>query len=96
MHGVVKSYGDPSVGAPVFLEGWDPDTHNRVLDLRMVRTDLHGNYRFEGLAPGNYRVLATFEYTNPDVDAMDLAGAKLIRIESHGDLQMDLDLYGIR
>src|SRR5205807_8571038 len=74
MHGVVKSYSDPVVGAPVYLEGYDPETRTRVTDLRAVRTDIHGLYRFQGLAPGIYRVLSTFEYQMPDTASMDLAG----------------------
>ena len=96
MHGTVKYYGEPLVGAPVYLEAWDPDTRKRVTDLKVVRTDIHGVYRFQGLAPGTYRVLATFEYNMPDSASMELAGAKSVRVEARNDLQMDLDLYGIR
>jgi hypothetical protein len=96
MHGVVKSYGDPVVGAPVYLEAYDPETHTRLTDLRTVRTDIHGLYRFQGLAPGIYRVLATFEYQMPDTASMELAGAPSVRVEARSDLQMDLDLYGVR
>ena len=96
MHGLVKSYGDPVGGAPVYLEAYDPETRKRVVDLRMVRTDVHGVYRFQSLAPGIYRVLSTFEYQMPDTASMDLAGAQSVRVEARSDLQMDLDLYGIR
>jgi hypothetical protein len=96
MHGVVKYYGEPAPGVPVFLEAWDPDTHKRVSELRTVRTDIRGFYRFQGLAPGVYRILSTFEYQMPDSAAMDLAAAKQVRVEVRSDPQMDLDLYGIR
>jgi hypothetical protein len=96
MHGVVKSAGDTVAGAPVYLEAYDPETHQRVLELRTVRTDTQGRYRFQGLSPGIYRVLSTFEYQMPDTASMDLAGGQSVRVEAHSDLQMDLDLYGIR
>lgn len=96
MHGVVKSFSDPVMGAPVYLEGYDPETRTRVTDLRVVRTDIHGLYRFQGLAPGIYRVLATFEYQMPDTASMEFAAAPQVRVEAHSDLQMDLDLYGVR
>jgi hypothetical protein len=32
----------------------------------------------------------------PDSASMELAGAKSVRVEARNDLQMDLDLYGIR
>jgi hypothetical protein len=96
MHGIVKYSGDVVSGAPVFLEGYDPETHTRVTDLRVTRTDKYGAYRFDGLAPGNYRILSTFEYMMPDVAAMDMAGAQSLRVEAHSTLQTDLDLWGIR
>ncbi|HLK66087.1 MAG TPA: carboxypeptidase-like regulatory domain-containing protein [Bryobacteraceae bacterium] len=96
MHGIVKSFGEPAVGAPVYLEAWDPDNRKRVTELRVVRTDLHGVYRFSALAPGTYRALATFEYQMPESATMELAGAQSVRIEARSDQQVDLDLYGIR
>ena len=96
VHGVVKVSGEPAVGAPVFLEAWNPDTRKRLTELRFTRTGIDGSYRIESLAPGTYRMLATFEYLAPDSAAMDLAGAQTVNIEGHADLQLDLDLYGGR
>ncbi len=96
MHGFVKESGSPASWAPVFLEAWDPIERKRLIDLRETRADIRGNYRFEGLPPGSYRVLSTFEYLAPDPNAMDLGGALPIEIAAHTDLQTDLDLYGVR
>jgi len=96
LHGMVKTVGDSVAGAPVYLEAYDPDTRTRLTDLRATRTDLRGAYRFDGLAPGTYRVLATFEYQAPETAAMDLAGAQQVRIEAPTDSQVELDLYSIR
>jgi hypothetical protein len=96
IHGIVKSSGSPAAAAPVFLETWDPVERKRLVDLRETRADMRGNYRFEGLAPGSYRILSTFEYLMPDFQAMDLAGAQPIDIAEHTDVQTDLELYGIR
>lgn len=93
VHGIVKTLGDAVVGTPVHLEAYDPVSRRRVMDLQTTRTDLRGAYRFDGLAPGNYRVLATFEYQAPDGVAMDQAGARQVQIEARSDLQLDLDLY---
>jgi len=95
IHGLVKESGAPASWAPVFLETWDPIERKRLVDLRETRADIRGNYRFEGLPPGSYRVLSTFEYLAPDSNAMDLGGALPIEIAAHTDLQTDLDLYGI-
>jgi hypothetical protein len=96
VHGVVKSTGDPVVGAPVYLEAYDPNTRQRITDLRATRTGMRGEYRFEGLAPGVYRVLSTFEYQMPDSAAMDIGGARSLEVVASGDLQTDLDLFGER
>ena len=97
MTGKVTTSGrEPVAGAPVFLETWDPVERKRVVDLRETRTDLRGQYRFTGLAPGTYRILSTFEYRSPDSESMDAAGAKEIRVVEAQSPQLDLDLYVIR
>ena len=92
VHGIVKTFGDAVAGVPVHLEAYDPASRRRV-DLQTTRTDLRGAYRFDGLAPGVYRILATFEYQAPDLAAMEQAGALQIQVEARSDLQQDLDLY---
>lgn len=96
VHGNVKSSTESVAGVPVYLEGYDPSMRQRMTDLRATRTDMRGAYRFDGLAPGTYRVLATFEYQMPDSAAMDLAGARSLQADAQGDLQTDLDLFVIR
>ena len=96
MQGVVKASGEPAAGAPVYLEAYDPESKRRLLDLRTTRTDMRGAYRFDGLAPGVYRVLSTFEYGSPDVAQMELAGAQTVRVAWSGNQTADLDLYEIR
>jgi hypothetical protein len=96
VHGMVTAAGDAVAGAPVYLEAYDPVSRKRLTDLHSARTDLRGMYRFDGLAPGLYRVLATFEYDAPDSATLDLAGARTVQIEARSDLQMELDLYGER
>ena len=96
VHGNVKASTESVAGVPVYLEGYDPSMRQRVIDLRATRTDMRGAYRFDGLAPGTYRLLATFEYQMPDSAAMDLAGARSLQVDAQSDLQMDLDLFVIR
>ena len=96
VQGVVKASGEPAAGAPVYLEAYDPESKRRLLDLRTTRTDMRGAYRFDGLAPGVYRVLSTFEYGSPDVAQMELAGAQTVRVAWSGNQTADLDLYEIR
>jgi carboxypeptidase family protein len=56
VHGIVTR----SPGAPVYLE--------RDGEVRTTRTDIHGNYSFVGLAPGEYRIRSTGEAQNIQVE----------------------------
>jgi hypothetical protein len=93
--GVVKDGSRVAAGVPVFLEMWDPNSRQRLVELRRARTDANGGYSFRDLAPGDYRVLASFEYRSPDSAAMEIARATSLRIEANHDAQRDLDLYVI-
>jgi len=93
VHGTVKSGGEPAIGAPVFLEPVDLEPARRVTQTFITRTDVHGQYSFNGLAPGNYRVLSSFEYVNVDSAIMSQAAAKQVLLENTHDIQQDLDLF---
>jgi hypothetical protein len=93
VHGTVKSGAELVIGAPVFLEPVDLDPARRVTQTFTTRTDVRGQYRFSGLAPGNYRVLSSFEYLNVDSTIMSQAAAKSLLVEATHDLQQDLDLF---
>jgi hypothetical protein len=94
IHGIVSGPGhDPAPGAPVYLEAFDKDSRKRLAELRTTRTDLRGQYRFNGLAPGLYRILGTFEYENPDAESMEAAGARWVTLVEATDTSQDLDLY---
>jgi hypothetical protein len=97
LHGLVSGLSHEAVaGAPVYLEGYDPALRKRVTDLQVAYTDARGQYQFKTLAPGAYRVLASFEYRNPDAAAMESAGATLITIKEGVDAPRDLDLSVLR
>jgi len=93
IHGTVKSGADPVVGAPVFVESVDLEPARRVTQMFITRTDVHGQYRFSGLAPGNYRVLSSFEYLTVDSTTMAQTAAKSVVVENTHDIQQDLDLF---
>jgi hypothetical protein len=97
LHGLVSGLArEPVSGAPVFLEGYDPESRKRLTELRTVFTDMQGHYQFTGLSPGAYRVLSSFEFQSPDSAVMEIAGAKLVTVEEGRDLPQDLDLSVIR
>ena len=93
IHGTVKSGADLVIGAPVFLESEDLDPARRITPAFTTRTDVHGQYRFSGLAPGTYRVLSSFEYLIVDPTTMAQPAAKSVVVENTHDSQQDLDLF---
>jgi hypothetical protein len=96
IHGIVKSSDDPVSGVPVYLEAYNATASKRVADLRTAISDMHGQYRFDDLAPGTYRILGTFEYLSPNMETMSASGAQLVTVDAHSALSSDLDLYIIR
>ena len=97
IRGAVTTAGkEPVAGAPVYLEAWDVEKQQRVIDMRETRTDIRGQYQFRGLAPGNYRLLSTFDYRMPDSATMEMVGAKNIKVEDGREFQVDLSLWAIR
>ncbi len=94
LDGVVKTRDVPVAGVPVFLEAFDPGTRTRPADMRTTRTDDKGTYRFDSLAPGTYRLAATFDYLNPGIAQLDTTGARTIEISARTDKKIDLELFG--
>jgi hypothetical protein len=94
VHGrVTKSLGEAAVGAPVYLEAFDPLSNKRLVDLRKTLTGPRGEYRFSGLTPGSYRVVSSFEFDDPDEGMMETARAATVSLESGKDPSQDLELY---
>jgi Carboxypeptidase regulatory-like domain len=96
VHGTVTLGTQQALGAPVFLESSGIEPGRRFKEPYTVRTDTRGQYQFSGLAPGEYRLLATFEYQSPSAAEFDLARAVTIKIEEARDLQKDVDLFVAR
>jgi hypothetical protein len=96
IHGTVTLGSQYAAGAPVFLEVSEIEPARRFREPYMVRTDTRGQYQFTGLAPGRYRIFASFEYQNPSAFEFDSAGALGIKIEETGNVQQDLTLFVAR
>ena len=96
IHGAVQDSGKPVAGAPVFLEAYDVASRRRVGELRSARTDVHGRYAFYGLAPGDYRLLGSFEFQMPEEAEMNEARTMVVKVAGGQDQAVDLDLYTIR
>jgi hypothetical protein len=56
-------------------------------------SDINGGYRFDGLPPGDYRLLATFDATFIDEELIEAAQAMSIRMELGKTLAIELPLW---
>jgi hypothetical protein len=78
LRGVVRNAArEPVAGVPVQLG-----------EIRSVRTDVAGQFEFYGLAPGRFRVLATFAALSPND-----ANSAIVNLEEGQDRSIDLDLH---
>jgi hypothetical protein len=93
---VTAAAPDTAMGAPVYLEGYDPGAKARIGELHTTTADAHGVYRFDGLSPGWYRILATFEYSAPDQAAMDSSGVTPFSLARQSSDTKDLDLFVLK
>jgi 5-hydroxyisourate hydrolase-like protein (transthyretin family) len=54
---LVDAVGGPVAGMPVGLMALSDDVNRKMGGTRLTRTDADGHFRFDGLAPGGYRLL---------------------------------------
>ena len=84
------------VAAPVFLLPVNAETRRGTNGLRTTHTDAQGNYRFEGLPPGPYLALSSFDVADVNEQTMAAAQAKAIALEEGGTLTLDLEIYQLQ
>jgi len=92
---VKNSNGDPVAGVPVFIEPSDIDPRQRLEQMRAATTDGKGRYQLGGLAPGVYRLLASFDYQMPDSAQMEAAHATTVQVEEAAHAVLDLEEFVI-
>jgi hypothetical protein len=89
---VATASGDPAVGAPVFLIPLDEELRSRLGGARKAIADSDGKFRFDGLPPGRYQAVSTFQITDP-ADAADIRDrGKLVHAESGAQPSVALTL----
>ncbi|MEI9973136.1 MAG: carboxypeptidase-like regulatory domain-containing protein [Ignavibacteriota bacterium] len=94
--GIVKNAsGDAVAGVKVFVEPFDLEVRKRLLPMRSVTADAKGRYTIGGLAPGVYRVLASFDYLTVEPAQMDAANAPKITVEDGAHAVLDLEEFVI-
>ena len=80
-------------GAPVFLWPLAESGRRSLKGYRMVIADTEGKYLFGGLPPGDYRMLATFDFTEIDEASLDEGLAITVHAEESQKTAADLVLW---
>jgi hypothetical protein len=62
----------------------------RMNGPRVGQTDVNGNYRFEGVAPGPYLILSTFDLVEVSEESLLAGRALAITLEEGRKLTQDL------
>jgi protocatechuate 3,4-dioxygenase beta subunit len=85
--------GDTVAGVPVFIEPYDLEPRKRLEPVRISSTDGKGQYSLGGLAPGVYRVMASFDYQVPEPSQMEEAHAATVRVNEGAHAVLDLEEF---
>jgi hypothetical protein len=91
--GNVTKEGKAVPGAGVFLWPQAEVAKRSLKGYRMVIADTEGKYNFEGLPPGDYRLLATFDLTEIDEAALEEGQAISVHAEESHKTTADLPLW---
>jgi uncharacterized protein (DUF2141 family) len=78
---------------PVFLWPVGTDTRRKAGGPRVSAANAAGEFRFEALPPGDYRVMASFDYDEVDDDVILAANALLVKVEPSGVARAELAPY---
>jgi hypothetical protein len=90
--GRVTLGSQPAIAAPVYLLATTPLTRRRMNGVRVTQADALGNYRFDGLAPGAYLLLSSFDLAEVNPDTPAAAGAQAITVEEAQRTTQNLEL----
>lgn len=91
--GRVLNEDKPVPGIPVFLWPDQPEVRRRSGGPRALFTNLAGEVTFEGLAPGSYRLLASFDFDEVDEEVLEAAQAKPVQVQANGVTRAQLNPY---
>jgi hypothetical protein len=91
--GRVLSDGKPVPGAPVFLWPVDGATRRSTAGSLQTLSNMDGQYRFENLPPGEYRILASFDVYEFDEDLVELSRAAAVTAEALAAAEVDLPVW---
>jgi hypothetical protein len=93
MMGRVMAEGKPVAGAPVYLWPAAEAARRSLGGAQQLIADAGGRFRFDGLPPGDYRVVASFDLSEIDEEAAEECRAQTVRVEERQTAAIDLGVW---
>jgi len=93
LEGSVTREGKSVAGTPVFLWPVTDAARRSLGGFRQILSDVAGKFRFDGLPPGDYRILASFDLSEVDEEALEEARAMSVTMEASRTSTVDVPLW---
>ncbi len=91
--GKVVAEGKSLPGVPVFLWPVQESARRSLSGPLQVLSDTEGRFHFDGLPPGDYRLLASFDVNEVDEEVLELARAVIVRADASQTATVDLTVW---
>jgi len=90
IQGRVMAEGKPVPGVPVFLWPVAESSRRSLGGAKEMLSDTGGQFQFDSLPPGDYRVLSSFDLTEIDEEAVELSRAPVVHAGASQTATVDL------
>ena len=88
--GAVTTKGLPDISVRLEKESTDPLSN---FDGYLATVEGDGRFRFEDVAPGDYRLLGSFDFGMPEEAEMSEARTVAVKVAGGQDQAVELDLF---
>ena len=88
--GTVQADSKPVAGIPVFLWPVAESARRSLRGFVQKQSDVNGQFQFDGLPPGDYRIVASYDLTEVDEESIELARAVAVHVEKSQTAPADL------
>jgi hypothetical protein len=93
IQGRVMADGQPVPGVTVFLWPAAVEARRSLGGAKESMSDITGQFEFDSLPPGDYRVLASFDLTGIDEELMEWARAPVVRAGASQTATIELSVW---
>lgn len=88
---VVAGRSQPIIGVAVGLAAVDADTHRRMGGARLGKTDAEGRFRFDGLAPGDYRIITKANLESAGAVDREIDSGNTLSLREGQELELEIE-----